>query len=201
MPRRLYILVSFVLLLGALTDVSAQLAVPMPQQILSRARVIDGDTVPYATIPEVRIYARRRFKSKREQTRYSRMVWNVKRVLPYARIAAERLTAIEDSLQKITDERQRKAFIKSSEEALFAEFEKPLRKLTITQGKILIKLIDRETGDTSFQLIRTLKGRFSAFMWQSVARIFGSNLKMEYDPEGKDKQIETIVLMIDDGKL
>jgi pyruvate dehydrogenase complex dehydrogenase (E1) component len=76
-----------------------------------------------------------------------------------------------------------------------------LRKLTFSQGRLLIKLIDRETGDTSYKLIKELKGGFSAFMWQSVARIFGSNLKSEYEMEGDDAMIERIIIMIDNGML
>ena len=93
----------------------------------------------------------------------------------------------------------RDKYIKESEKKLFDEFEKPLKHLTITQGRILIKLIDRETGNTSYQLIKTLKGNFSAFLWQGIARLFGSSLKSEYDAEGDDKAIEAIVNAIDAG--
>lgn len=169
--------------------------------IITRARIIDGDTLPHVRLPEVRSYARRKFKTKKAAQRYTKLVYNVKRTLPYARIAAVRIRQIEDSLAMLSTEKERKAYIKAAEKQLFDEFEAPLRKLTISQGKILIKLIDRETGDTSYELIKALKGRFSAFMWQSVARIFGSNLKATYDAEGTDREIEVIVQMIDDGQL
>lgn len=169
--------------------------------IITRARIIDGDTLPHVRLPEIRSYARRKFKTKKAAQRYTKLVYNVKRTLPYARIAAVRIRQIEDSLAMLSTEKERKAYIKAAEKQLFDEFEAPLRKLTISQGKILIKLIDRETGDTSYELIKALKGRFSAFMWQSVARIFGSNLKATYDAEGIDREIEVIVQMIDDGQL
>lgn len=169
--------------------------------IITRARIIDGDTIPHVRLPEVRSYARRRFKTKKAAQRYTKLVINVKKTLPYARIASVRLRQIEDSLAKLPTEKARKEYIKISEKQLFDEFEGPLRKLTISQGRILIKLIDRETGDTSYELIKALKGRFSAFMWQSVARLFGSNLKATYDADGTDREIEVIVQMIDDGQL
>lgn len=178
-------------------------ASPLPQSgeptIIRRGRIIDGDTIPHVRLPEVRVRARWKFKSKRAFKQYTRLIYNVKKVLPYARIARERLALIQDSLAKIEDSKLRKKYIKESEDKLFKEFEKPLRKLTISQGRILIKLIDRETGDTSYELIKLLKGRFSAFLWQGVARLFGSSLKSEYDALGNDKAIEYIIEMIDDG--
>lgn len=129
------------------------------------------------------------------------MVVNIKKTLPYARLAQKRLNEISVSLDTIKGKKKRKEFIKHSEKELFNEFEQPLKKLTYSQGRMLIKLIDRETGDTSYQLIKDLKGGFSAFMWQSVARIFGSNLKSEFDAQGDDAMIEHIILMIDNGML
>lgn len=194
-----YIILLFLLSLFAV-DAMSQSNTAQPT-IITRARIIDGDTLPHVRLPEVRSYARRKFKSKKAAQRYTKLVYNVKRTLPYARIAAVRIRQIEDSLALLTTDKERKAYIKAAEKQLFDEFEAPLRKLTISQGRILIKLIDRETGDTSYELIKALKGRFSAFMWQSVARIFGSNLKATYDAEGTDREIEVIVQMIDDGQL
>ena len=84
---------------------------------------------------------------------------------------------------------------------LKAEFEGELKKLTIKQGIILVKLIDRETGATSYDLIKSLRGSFSAFIWQSMARLFGSNLKLEYDPYGEDYMIEEIVQQLESGQI
>ncbi len=167
--------------------------------IITRAKIIDGDTIPHVTLPEIRTYARRKWKNKQAQARYTRLVYNIQKVLPIARQAALRLEEIQANLAKIDGTKERKTYIEKMEKKLFAEFEQKLKKLTITQGKILIKLIDRETGDTSYELIRALKGRFSAFMWQGVARMFGSNLKSTYDALGDDKTIERIIQLIDDG--
>ncbi|MCW3788564.1 DUF4294 domain-containing protein [Plebeiibacterium sediminum] len=166
-----------------------------------KSRVIEGDTLPHVYIGEVTISPPWKFKSKRQHKRYSRLVINVKKTLPYARLAKYRLTVIANTLDTLPNERAKKLYLKKAEKELFEEFEKPLRKLTFSQGRMLIKLIDRETGDTSYDLIKDLKGGFSAFMWQSVARIFGSNLKSEFDSEGDDAMIEHIVIMIDNGML
>ena len=82
-----------------------------------------------------------------------------------------------------------------------AEFEEELRSLTITQGRLLIKLIDRETGHTSFELVRELRGSFPAFFWQTIARLFGSNLKTKFDPAGEDELIDQIILLIESGQI
>jgi len=167
--------------------------------IITTGVVVDGDTLPLVHLQEINCWARRRFKNRRSQERYTRLVRNVRKTLPYARIAAERLTLIEDSLSKISSAKAKEAYLKAAEKQLFNEFEKPLKHLSVSQGRILIKLIDRETGNTSYELIKALRGRFSAFLWQGVARLFGSSLKSEYDPKKDDKAIEQIVNAIDAG--
>lgn len=192
-----YILtIVFLLLLAFPATMAQHKTEPM---IITRAVVIDGDTLPSIHIDEIKCLARMKFRTKRAKQRYDRLVRNVRKTLPYARIAALKINEIEDSLQKLPTQKLRDKFIKESEKKLFNEFEKPLKHLSISQGRILIKLIDRETGNTSYQLIKTLKGNFSAFLWQGVARLFGSSLKSEYDAEGEDKNIEIIVNAIDSG--
>ncbi len=164
-------------------------------------KIIDGDTLPHVYIDEIKVMPPWKFKNNREQYRYSRLVINIKKTLPYARLANYKLNQIALSLDTIKGERRRKIFVKQAEKELFSEFEQPLKKLTYSQGRMLIKLIDRETGDTSYELIKELKGGFSAFMWQSVARIFGSNLKDEYNSSGNDAMVEHIIIMIDNGML
>lgn len=168
---------------------------------LLEGRVVGEDTIPHYNLAEVTITPPWKFKNKRQKRRYSRLVYHVKKTLPYARMAGKRLNEINAHLQTIETEKERKKYLKNAEKELFAEFEAPLRKLTFTQGRILINLIDRETGDTTYNLIKDYKGGVSAFFWQSVARVFGSNLKDEYDPEGDDKMIENIVIRIDNGLL
>ena len=91
--------------------------------------------------------------------------------------------------------------MKQAEDELKAEFEGDLKKLSFKQGIILIKLVDRETGNTSYELVQELRGNFTAFFWQTFARLFGYNLKVKYDPLGDDKEIEDIVVMIENGQI
>lgn len=162
-------------------------------------RIVDQDTIPHIVLKEIPIIPPYKFKNKRAKRRYGKLVRNVKRVLPYARSAGEKVNAINAHLTTLTNEKDKKAYLKKAEKELFHEFEEPLKKLTFSQGRLLIKLINRETGDTTYELIKHFKGGLSAFFWQGVARLFGSNLKAEYHPDDDDKMIEHIILLIDGG--
>jgi hypothetical protein len=163
--------------------------------------LVGTDTVIQVDMPEIIIFGKYRFKNERQAAKYTRLVYNVKKTLPYARIASKKLREVNSQLAALPTERERKAYLKKTEKDLFAEFEAPLKKMSFTQGRILINLVDRETGDTGYNLVKEYKGSVSAFFWQSVARLFGANLKDEYDPEGEDSAIESIVLQIDMGLL
>ena len=163
--------------------------------------IIDGDTLLLSSIDEVYIFPLRKFKSKRDLRRYRRLIRNVKKAYPYAKLAKKKLDEIEANFAKLKTEKARKQYIKQVEKEIRYEYEDELKKLTITQGRILIKLIDRETGDTSYELVKEFRGSFSAFFWQAIARLFGSNLKSEFDAQGEDKLINEIVILIENGQL
>lgn len=164
------------------------------------AEVINGDTVPSIRLNDIWIYADYPYKTKKQYEAWNRTKYNVKKVYPYAILAAAKLKEYNRILEKMPTEASRKAYMKTVEKELKAEFEEPLKDLTMTQGKILLKLIDRETGNTSYELVKDLRGGFQAFMWQSVARIFGSNMKDEYDPTGEDVMIERAIKLIEAGQ-
>jgi hypothetical protein len=163
--------------------------------------VYEGDTIPWMGLPEVSIYGEKKFKNKKEAQKWDKLKRDVKRVYPYAILAAAKLKEYNRQLEKMPLEAQRKVYMKKAEEQLKNEFEGELKKLTMNQGRILIKLIDRETGSTSYDLVKDLRGSFQAFMWQSLARLFGSNLKSEYDPKGDDKMIEDIIRLVEAGEI
>ncbi len=173
---------------------------PFSEHNVVRGKVVDGDTIYMAHIDEVYIFPRR-YNNWWQMRRYYRLVYNVKKAYPWAKLAGKRLKEINDHLVRLPTEKARKKYIKKMEEELMEEFEDDLKKLTITQGRILIKLIDRETGDTSYELVKELKGSFPAFFWQAVAHIFGSNLKATYDARGEDRIIEEIIIMIENGQI
>lgn len=161
----------------------------------------DGVTLPEVEIKEVTVVAHPRFAKKSEYRKYERLVYNLKRVYPYAILVRNRLNQVNEAMKDIKTEKERKNYIKSVEKDVFAEYEDDMREMTITQGRLLIKLIDRETQNTSYTLIKDYRGKFAAVFWQGIARIFGTNLKEEYDPYGDDALIEAIILDIDAGIL
>lgn len=166
---------------------------------LLESSIIGNDTMPNINLKEVPVFSKKVFKNKREKRRYTRLMYNVKKAYPYALIAKKELALMNDSLQHIHGEKKRKDFIKDYEKEMFRKYETKLRKLTFSQGKILIKLVYREIGNTSYNLVKEYRGDFSAVFWQGVARIFGSNLKSTYDPKGEDANIEYIVILIEAG--
>jgi len=165
------------------------------------AIVVGEDTIPVVTLRDFTIAEYRIQRSKRQQRQIDRLTRRVVKVYPYAKVAGDLMSEYDRQLATIKTEKERKEYLKIAEEELKQEFEGEITNMSVTEGLILIKLIDRETGNTSFELIKELKGSFNAFMWQTVARLFGSNLKQEYDPEGDDKMIEEIVQMIEDGEI
>ncbi len=162
--------------------------------------VIDGDTFPMYTFKSITVNGSKRF-SKRERRKYGRLKRYVVKVFPYAELAGQMLNDFDDTLKTMKNERERKKYLAQVEDELKAQFEGELKSLTIKQGILLVKLIDRQTGNSSFELIKTLRGSFSAFIWQSLARLFGSNLKLKYDPAGEDLLVEEIVLQMESGAI
>lgn len=169
-----------------------------PPGFILRKIVINGDTLPQLDLREVIVSSGLGFASEEEAKKYRRLVRDVRRVYPYAIWISVKVKEYDRKMASM-DKREKKEFIKKIEPELKAQFEKAFKDNTAEQAQILIKLVDRETGHSSFQLIRQFKGGWSAFMWQSVARVVGTNLKSEYDPEGEDKNIELIVQQIEAG--
>lgn len=163
--------------------------------------IIDGDTVPIVKLQEVIIRPPFVFKSQRQREKYSRLVLYVKKVYPYSQLIKVYLNEIEYALDTIPGAKAQKDFLKLKEKELRDEFEDELTHLTITQGRILMKLVDRETGQTTYEVVKELKGNFTAFFYQSIARLFGSNMKDDYEPNGDDAMIEDIVIRIENGTL
>lgn len=154
------------------------------------ATLINGEWVPWATLPPVFITGQR--WSAADRARLARLRYNVLKVLPYAKFARERYTKLQTDLAITSDRRQQKKLVKACNDQIKDMFNKEVKKMSINQGEILIKLIDRETGYTSYDLVKELKGNFTAFFYQSIARVVGHNLKEGYDPQ-QDSEIESII--------
>ncbi len=168
---------------------------------LAQGLIENGDTLIHVPIRTIIIRAPFKFTSRRQRRRYSRLERYVKKVYPYAKIVSKQMNDINFNLNKYKTKKEKSYYLKQKEKELKKEFEGQLRKLTFTQGRILIKLINRETGSTTYEIVKEFKGTLSAVFWQSVARIFSSNLKLEYDAKGDDKMIEDIVIRLENGTI
>jgi len=165
------------------------------------AEEVDGETIASVEVQEVVVYPELKFDSRRKYRRYQKLIRDLKKVYPYAQKAKYKLLKMDNEFRQLESEKARKQYIKNVEKELKEEFKGDIKKMTITQGRLLLKLIDRETGNTSYALLDELKGGFTAAFWQTVARIFGHNLKAEYEPHGRDYLIERIVVLIEHNQI
>jgi hypothetical protein len=163
------------------------------------AIVVDGDTIPVIYYDEIYIWGNKSFRNSAESRQWERLVRNVKKAYPYAKVAGIKFNEYNQKMAGITSEKVKKDMMKQAENELEAQFGDELKNLTVSQGKILLKLIDRQTSNCSYDIVKDFRGKFRAFFYQSFARIFGYNLKVKYDPLGADADIERIVLMIENG--
>lgn len=147
--------------------------------------LIAGDSIPQYGIPlkEVVVFQPLRFKTQEELKRYLLLRRRVLRVYPYAKLAAERLTVLNDRLANISTKREKKKYLKRLEKFIYHEFEDELKKLSKSQGRILIRLVHRQTGSTTFNLIKELRTGWKAFVYQTTASFFKLSLKDEYRPD------------------
>ena len=169
--------------------------------LVVRATVVIGDTIPVVSLREVEIFSLLTPNTRRERHQLTKLIRDVKKVYPFARLAGIQVRKFSKLIEEANNERESKRIMKEAEREITERYGDELRNLTFSQGKVLIKLIDRETGDCSYNLVEELRGNFTAFFYQAFARIWGYNLKVKYDPEGEDKQIETIVKMIERGQI
>jgi hypothetical protein len=184
------------MLLGAKVALAQDDSFTIPNKV-----VVDGDTLANLTISQIYIFPWHKFKRPRDEAKYRRLILNLKKVYPYAILARDMLMSMEADVAKIKGKKEREKYIKEAEDRLRAQFEGPLKHLSVSQGKLLLKLIDRETGRTSYSIVKELRGTFSAFCWQSLARLFGSNMKSTFDENGEDKYLNRLILMYENGQL
>jgi hypothetical protein len=163
----------------------------LDSMIVMKMAIIDGDTILVHTFDE---FILRDLKDPEAKERYRKLKYNVKKVMPYAKLAAFRLQMMEDNLNMIKNRREREKYIKETEKAIKEEFMADLKNLTVTQGKLLIKLIHRETGKTTFEILKGYRGSATTFYWKIIASHYDADLNQEYDPI-EDYQIEHIIKM------
>jgi hypothetical protein len=152
---------------------------------------LDGEMVPWLLLKGVDIYDHRVFTPE-GRTNYLRLKYNVLKVAPYAQFAGNRYRQLERDLASTADKKKQKELVSACDKQIKDLFNNKIKDMSITQGEILIKLVNRETGNTSYALVKELKGSINAFMFQSLARLFGHNLKETYDPQ-EESDIEHIL--------
>ena len=186
-----YILIVFPLILFAQVKVIEQDSIP------NKYLIIKGDTVPrtYIDLDEVMLLHKLKFDSKKDRIRYLILRRKTIKVYPYAKMAAERLDSMNTRLATLTRNRERKRYTKRIQKYIEGEFSEELKKMSRTEGQILVKLIHRQTGKTAFNLIRELRSGWRAFWYNTTASMFDISLKREFDPlnEKEDYLIEDVL--------
>ena len=161
----------------------------------------EGDSIQYMEMNNVYVYPELTFKNKKQAQSYMRLVNNVKKVLPIAKEARQMLIETTEFLDMLPDEKSKNEHIKRVEADIFRTYKPKMKKLTYSQGKLLIKLIDRECHSSSYDMIKAFMGPIRAGFWQVFAWGFGASLKKEYDPTGTDRLTERVVLMVEAGQI
>lgn len=158
--------------------------------------ILDGDSVPMIHLNPIRKYAR-----KADMRRYQRLVRAVKKCYPIAQEAKQLMREMEVELLALPTKREQKMYIKSVQKRLIRQYTPVLKKMTISEGKVLLKLIDREVESTAFEIVKEFRGGFAAGFWQTFAKLFGNDLKLDYQPESRDRLLEQIVRQYEKGLL
>ena len=155
--------------------------------------IYNGDTIPCVQLRTVYIFRPLKFKNEKER--------NVKKVYPISREINQAIIETYEYLQTLPNEKARQKHIKRVEKGLKDQYTPRMKKLSFAQGKLLIKLIDRQSNSTSYELVKAFMGPFKAGFYQTFAALFGASLKKEYDPQGEDKLTERVVLMVENGQI
>lgn len=201
--RELGRVIAYIILYGAICVATAVWDTAMaqtPESLYMQYMVQGRDTVYVGELPPAKVYSRLPKQKGREWRRYYRLVHNFSKTYPYA-LAARHLVHEADSTIAADGLRRgkRDRYINTMQKQLFDDFEQPMRNLTVSQGALLMKLIDREIGKSSYMIIKDYKNGMAAGFWQGIARIFGTDLKKPYDPEGEDRAIEELVELWENG--
>ena len=172
-----------------------------PEGMYMHFMVEGRDTVFTDELPPARVYSRMPRQKGREWRRYYRLVHNFSKAYPYALAARHLVHEVDSTIEADNLKRaKRDRYINSMQKQLFEDFESSMRGLTVSQGALLMKLIDREVGKSSYMIIKDYKNGMAAGFWQGIAKIFGTDLKKPYDPEGEDRPIEELVQLWETGR-
>lgn len=163
--------------------------------------VYEGDTIPYVKLPTVYIFKPLKFKNKRDMNKYYKLIRDVKKVLPISKEINHAIIETYEFMMTLPNEKARQRHMKAVEKSLKEQYTPRMKKLTFAQGKLLIKMIDRQTHSTGYELVKAFMGPFKAGFYQTFAALFGASLKKQYDPTGDDALTEQVILMVENGQL
>lgn len=181
-----------------MVDMDSPTFVPMVRV----GKVLEGsDSIKYVEMNNVYVYGPMEFKNEKQRKAYNNLVYNVKKVLPIAKEVNAAVIETYEYLETLPNKKAREEHMKYVEKSLKAEYTPRMKKLTLSQGKLLIKLIYRETNSSSYELVQAFLGNTRAVFYQTFAWMFGASLKKEYDPKGKDKLTERVVRLVEAGQL
>ncbi|MBO4659160.1 MAG: DUF4294 domain-containing protein [Prevotella sp.] len=172
----------------------------VPTVKLAKA-LVDGDSVLFLEMNNVYVYPVVELKSERQRQAYNRLVANVKKVLPIAKEVNVIIRETYETLQTIPDKKSRDAHMKKVEDEIYQRYKPKMKKLTYSQGKLLIKLVNRECNSSSYDIVKAFMGPIRAGFWQAFAWTFGASLKKKYKPDSTDRLTERVVLMVEAGQL
>lgn len=194
------------LFLFSVKEARAQQVITKPSQmekplVLAPMCVYEGDTIPYFTLPTVHIFKPIYFKNNRERQKYTKLVRDVKKVLPLSKEIRRAVLETYEVLQTLPTEKARNAHIKAVEKSVKKQYTPIMKKLTFSQGKLLIKLVDRQTNSTGYELVKAFMGPLKAGFYQAFAALFGASLKKEYDATGDDAMVERVIILVESGQI
>ena len=173
---------------------------PPPARLTVSRTVYEGDSITRVDFYPLRVYPKLTFKNRRRERAYYKLIRDVKRTLPLARMIRGLLIETYEEMMKLP-ENKRDDYIKQREKDLKKRYTPMMKKLTYAQGRLLIKLVDRECNQTSYDIVKAFFGPFKAGFYQTFASLFGASLKKEYDPEDNDALTERVILMVESGQL
>lgn len=183
-----------------ITELKAQVVMHLPEGTLpAYIDPLKKDTVAVVKLNNVYCFNKKRFYSRNQEKEYWRMVNDVKKTLPIAKAARDLLVQVYDTIQVMPKSKDQKKYFKKLEKDLFAQYKPQLKRLNYRQGKLLVRLIDRECHRPSYSLVREFLGKTRAFFWQSFGALFGVSLKGVWEPDGKDKELEDICIQVEHG--
>ena len=164
-------------------------------------QINQNDTFYLARMQDVWVYPKMIFKNKKQERFYWKTVRDVKKTLPFAKELTKEMQVADHQLALLPDEKARRKWWKQHEKYLFQKYENDFRHMTASQGQMLMKLMDRESDRTSYDIIKHYRGKASANFWQFVAKLFKNDLKEEYDADDKDRIVERVINLVEAGML